>query len=223
MSDVCRNNWISVVELQPVASGGTLTLAVRSKILNPVGSSDSECVRRRLSQQFFTKTDNSVKWNAFQNEFSNLFLLFYWIKELILVLQLFSFAFKFVQTIMYCICIVAKPNHVILYIQNQSCPRNWEFCCELLESEWSHVVIIFPVALQLDRSVGNWWAEGWLQRPRVCRGQNCHPRGTSRVASTLCRVKLLIGTSRKSRRRHFQRGEGSRREFIINGPVWRWH
>ena len=77
----------------------------------------------------------SVKWNAFQNEFSNLFLLFYWIKEFILVLQLFSFAFKFVQTIMYCICIVAKPNHVILYIQNQSCPRNWEFCCKLLESE----------------------------------------------------------------------------------------
>ena len=76
-----------------------------------------------------------MKWYAFQNEFSNLFLLFYWIKELILVLQLFSFAFKFVQTIMYCICIVAKPNHVILYIQNQSCPRNWEFCCELLESE----------------------------------------------------------------------------------------
>ena len=78
-----------------------------------------------------------MKWNAFQNEFSNLFLLFYWIKELILVLQLFSFAFKFVQTIMYCICIVAKPNHVILYIQNQSCPRNWEFCCELPESEWN--------------------------------------------------------------------------------------
>ena len=38
-------------------------------------------------------------------------------------------------SLMYCICVVAKPNHVILYIQNQSCPRNWEFCCELLESE----------------------------------------------------------------------------------------
>ena len=39
----------------------------------------SECVRQQLSQQYFTKTDN---FDAFQNEFSNLFLLFYWIKEL---------------------------------------------------------------------------------------------------------------------------------------------
>ena len=32
-------------------------------------------------------------------------------------LQLFSFAFKLVQTNMYCICIVAKPNLVILFIR----------------------------------------------------------------------------------------------------------
>ena len=37
--------------------------------------------------------------------------------EFMFDLQLFSFAFKLVQTNMYCICIVAKPNHVILYIQ----------------------------------------------------------------------------------------------------------
>ena len=38
--------------------------------------------------------------------------------EFMFDLQLFSFAFKLVQTNMYCICIVAKPNHVILFIQN---------------------------------------------------------------------------------------------------------
>ena len=68
-------------------------------------------MKQQLSQQYFTKTDNF----ALHNQSSFVILLNK--NEFMFDLQLFSFAFKLVQTNMYCICIVAKPNLVILFIR----------------------------------------------------------------------------------------------------------